>query len=101
MAPSNEALSVPPTLKAEYLRPGVSQSFSHPLPSISRTAPTKEKTTFLSALRTSVVKLQEEVNEYLTARMEEDRATAATHGAKLDENKEEENYGEEVVEDEN
>ena len=44
--------------------------------------------------------MQKEVNGFLTARMEEDKTIAATNGAKFDEKKEEENYGEDVVEDE-
>ena len=100
MAPSNEDGRVGPLLKAEYTSPIASQTFSHPLPSTSLAAPTTQKTSYLSALRASVVKLQEEVNGFLTRKMEEDKAIAATNGTKVDEKKEEENYGEEVVEDE-
>lgn len=102
MAPSNDSSKACPVLKAEYVSPGATQTFSHPLPSTSAAGSTEEKTSYLSALRTSIVKLQEEVNEFLTAKMEEDKAIAASNGAKakVDEKKEEENYGEEVVEDE-
>lgn len=55
---------------------------------------------YLSALRKSVVRLQEEVNEFLTAKMEEDKDLAAGAGVEVDDRAEEENYGEETVEDE-
>lgn len=81
----------PPTLSATYNSPTTSQTFTHPLPS------TKEKTAYLSALRKSVTQLQEDVNTFLTSKMEEDKALA---GEKMDEKAEEENYGEEKVEEE-
>ncbi len=43
-----------------------------------------------------MVRLQDEVNVFLTARMEEDKALASLAGVKGDDRKEEENYGEEV-----
>lgn len=54
---------------------------------------------YLSALRKSVVELQDEVNGFLTTKMEEDKALAASAGMKADDKVEEENYGEEKVED--
>lgn len=99
MASSDGGTKPALTLKADYLSPGTSQTFSHPLPATSPAASTKEKTAYLSALRTSIVKLQEEVNSYLTTKMEEDKANAIGNGAKVDEKKEEDNYGEEDVED--
>lgn len=100
MAASDASPKSAPTLKAEYLSPGASQIFSRPLPATPPAASTKEKTAYLSALRTSIVKLQEEVNTFLTTKMEDDKAIAIGNGAKVDEEKEEENYGEEVVKDE-
>lgn len=100
MAPSDASPRAPPTLKADYLSPGALQTFSHQLPATSPAASTKKKTAYLSALRTSIVKLQEEVNTFLTTKMEEDKAITAANGPKVDEKKEEDNYGEEVVEDE-
>ncbi|KAL2155379.1 hypothetical protein VTH82DRAFT_120 [Thermothelomyces myriococcoides] len=63
------------------------------------------KAKYLSELRQSVISLQDRVNKELTARMEEDKAqeasSAAGSGAKaVDDEKEEENYGEEVQEEE-
>jgi len=86
----------PPTLSATYNSPTTSQTFTHPLPS-TPTPSTKEKTAYLSALRKSVTQLQEDVNTFLTSKMEEDKALA---GEKMDEKAEEENYGEEKVEEE-
>ena len=85
-------------LQADYASPNVTKSFTHPLPAASN-ASTEEKTNYLSALRKSVVKLQEEVNGFLTTKMEEDKALAAGAGMKIDDKAEEENYGEEKVED--
>ncbi|KAI4185884.1 MAG: hypothetical protein L6R41_003856 [Letrouitia leprolyta] len=87
------------TLTATYTSPSLSQSFTHPLPS-SMTTSTAEKTEYLSNLRQSVTKLQDEINTFLTEKMEEDKALAAKAGLKVDEKKEEERYGEEDVEDE-
>ena len=86
------------SLKADYASPTTTETFTHPLPSASNTS-TKEKTKYLSALRTSIVQLQEEVNGFLTTKMEEDKALAAGAGMKADDQAEEENYGEEKVED--
>jgi len=61
---------------------------------------TKEKSVYLSALRKSITQLQEDVNGFLTLKMEEDKALAADAGIKMEEKVEEENYGEEIVEDE-
>lgn len=91
--------SVTPTtvLWAEYKTPTESKTFSHSLPSAAVTS-TTQKSAYLSALRSLVVQTQEEVNAFLTAKMEEDKAAASMAGMKVDEKKAEENYGEEVVE---
>ncbi|KIE01145.1 EKC/KEOPS complex, subunit Gon7, partial [Metarhizium majus ARSEF 297] len=66
----------------------------------------QDKTHFLQALRKAVTDTQEQINKELTARMEEDKAREAASGATIaarlgaDEDKEEENYGEEVQEEE-
>ncbi|KAA6414495.1 MAG: hypothetical protein FRX48_01244 [Lasallia pustulata] len=96
----SDSPKVAPTLKAKYVSPSASQTISHSLPPTSPTDPTSKKTAYLSMLRVRIVEMQREVNGLLTAKMEKDKAIAATNGAKVDEKKEEENYGEEVVEDE-
>ncbi|KAM4066918.1 gon7 family protein [Hirsutella rhossiliensis] len=58
-----------------------------------------DKTQYLEALRQAVDDAQAQINKELTARMQEDNAAAGNKiAAKLgiDEDKEEENYGEEV-----
>lgn len=63
------------------------------------------KTEHLTTLRANVAKLQDNVNTFLTAKMVEDNAAAAekprdTTRATKDEQREEDFYGEEVVDDE-
>ena len=95
MASSNQNLT------ANYRAPGApTRSFTQPLPACSRTPATEERTAHLSALHTSVGKMQDEVNAFLTQKMEEDKNVAGGGADAMKEAKEEENYGEEVVEDE-
>lgn len=74
------------------------------------TTTTQQKQASLAALRSATVNMQDDINALLTARMDEDNARTAaaaigaTGGAgsqnkkqKVDENAEEDNYGEEVV----
>ncbi|MCJ1388463.1 hypothetical protein MMC18_001310 [Xylographa bjoerkii] len=89
-----------PSLKADYASPTGTHQFEHSLKALPVQFSTVEKTAYLSALRSSVTHLQEEVNSFLTAKMEEDKAVAAPSTGAMDDKKEEENYGEEVVEDE-
>lgn len=89
------------TLSATYKSP-TNEPFvySHKIPA-PPSATTTDRTAYLAALRKAVAGLQESINTELTARMEEDKAReGATNGAKkgVDEAKEEDNYGEEVVE---
>lgn len=93
------------TLQATYSSPtNAAFEVSKPLPSLSSDSSTDDKTKYLAALRDAVTQTQADVNKELTARMEEDKTAAAAgaNGAPLavDEDKEEENYGEEVQEDE-
>lgn len=86
-------------LQAVYTAPDATKSFQHAIPMTSVTAsdPLAAKLAHLRALQSLVPKLQDEVNVYLTARMEEDKKAQGQASEK--EAKEEENYGEEVVED--
>jgi hypothetical protein len=75
------------------------------LPTPATSAPT-ERVAYLSKLRAATAELQKTINEELTQRMEADKLRAAEGTAEagrksdiVDEGKEEENYGEEVVED--
>ncbi|POR31954.1 Uncharacterized protein TPAR_07835 [Tolypocladium paradoxum] len=83
-------------LTAAYTSPtnepfGVTASI--PAPPSSSTADT---TAYLDALRTAVADTQDQVNRALTQRMEEDKARDGAPKLAVDEDKEEENYGEEV-----
>ena len=103
----------PPTLTATYTNTSSSNTkqFRYPLKTPQRpTSATESKVAFLNSLRQSTKQLQNDVNEFLTAKMEEDKAAAATttastngvtkadHGAKPQDEEEEENYGEEAPE---
>lgn len=96
MAPQE---SVAPTtvLRAEYKSPAESKTFTHTLPSAVVTS-TTEKSAYLATLRGLIVQTQEDVNAFLTVKMEEDKAVASMAGLKTDDRKAEENYGEEIVE---
>ncbi|KAH8811558.1 hypothetical protein F5884DRAFT_749928 [Xylogone sp. PMI_703] len=95
-------------LSASYQSP-TSAAFTHieKLPAPPSESP-KDRTAYLAALRGAVGELQGKINKELTSRMEEDKAReaagqkaptgAAGKGAVIDEAKEEDNYGEEVVE---
>lgn len=86
-------------LQATYTSPTSSKTFTHSLPS-APAASTEAKTAYLSALRRSVVKLQEDLNGFLTTKMEEDKTLVASAGIKANDKAEEDNYGEERVEEE-
>lgn len=83
-------------LQAIYTAPGASQTFQHAIPAEANADPLATKQAHLRALQSLVPKLQNEVNVFLTERMEEDKKSQGVISEK--EAKEEENYGEEVVE---
>jgi hypothetical protein len=88
-------------LTADYNAPlSESRSFSHSLPACSSTPSTEDRRAYLSSLHASIGKLQDEVNSFLTQKMEDDQKMAVTGRGIMDEVKEEQNYGEEVVDDE-
>jgi hypothetical protein len=103
MASNNSSEQV---LRAVYESPQPSTrtfeyQLSSPIASCDPSAEnTKVKVAYLSELRSMVPKLQDEINVFLTERMEEDKKEAEAQGRQLSakEAKEEENYGEEVVE---
>jgi hypothetical protein len=107
------------TLHATYTSPSESKIFSNLLsaPPRSSHSPTavKDKVNYLSELRASTKQLQEDINAFLTQKMEEDRLGVAVAGQKdvvggtgkekmgEEKTKEElleENYGEEGMGDE-
>ncbi|TKA32869.1 hypothetical protein B0A50_01095 [Salinomyces thailandicus] len=93
------------TLKAIYTSPTSTQVFSSNLPLLaSKPAEqsVQEKTAYLSALRSQATQMQNDVNTFLTQKMEEEKAveSGAAKKTKAQEEKEEQMYGEEDLEDE-
>ncbi|KAF9698574.1 hypothetical protein EKO04_003393 [Ascochyta lentis] len=76
------------TLSADYAAPSGTHAFSAPLPAVSSSASTTDRLAFLGALQSDLKTLQANINAFLTQKMADDKASDA---------KEEENYGEEVV----
>ncbi|KAI1759090.1 hypothetical protein GGR53DRAFT_178070 [Hypoxylon sp. FL1150] len=79
-------------------------TISTPLAPPKDPSSTEQKTAYLRSLRDAVSDLQSRVNSELTGRMEDEAsslggAAAGKKGKGVDEAAEEENYGEEVVED--
>ncbi|KAM3076155.1 hypothetical protein ACMFMF_005494 [Clarireedia jacksonii] len=79
---------------------------THKIPTPA-TEKVSDRTAYLGALRKANIDMQERINKELTARMEEDKVREAgdangikKNGGAVDETKEEDNYGEEVVEEE-
>ncbi|KAE8360562.1 Gon7 family-domain-containing protein [Aspergillus caelatus] len=92
-------------LRAVYSAPQSTQTFEYsiasPLPSTDSSPENVPiKVAYLSELRKLVPNLQNDINVFLTERMEEDKKLAEAQGRQISEQerKEEENYGEEVVE---
>ncbi|OCL03885.1 hypothetical protein AOQ84DRAFT_301913 [Glonium stellatum] len=91
-------MSAPTQVTAHYNSPGRNpKDFVHSLPELSSNPSTADRTAYLSKLRAEVVELQSSINVFLTQKMEEDNV--ASGKSAVDDVKEEENYGEEVVED--
>lgn len=85
------------TVSAEYSGDNVQHTFSYSLPDNANLDSTKDVTEFLVKLRQSTIKMQKDVNAFLTQKMEEDKAKdTAQNGTKVDEDKEEDMYGEEA-----
>ncbi|KAF2263156.1 hypothetical protein CC78DRAFT_581718 [Lojkania enalia] len=87
-----------PSITATYTSPTNTPS-PHPLsaslPAISPDPSTKNRVAYLVAMQSAVRTLQSEVNAFLTQRMDDDKAQGGA-GAKADDVKEEETYGEEI-----
>ena len=94
MAPDTQNNSI---LTADYRSGKETAEFRRTLGPIAADPPTAERVEYLASLRTSVAELQEEINTFLTKKMDEDK-TPSNKSQTLDDRQEEENYGEEVVE---
>ncbi|PNS21003.1 hypothetical protein CAC42_3340 [Sphaceloma murrayae] len=85
-------------LKAAYRSPADQKILDTPLGSIAdANASTQARAAYLSDLRSKTSKLQDDINAFLTQKMDEDKAGQVASGlsGKVDEDKEEEMYGEE------
>lgn len=85
-----------PALTAVYTSPASasdSSISSTPLPELSSTPSTDDRVAFLAALQNAVKTGQDDVNTFLTKKMEEDKAAVGKQ--ELEDEKLEENYGEE------
>ncbi|KAM0256522.1 hypothetical protein ACHAQJ_004933 [Trichoderma viride] len=92
-----------PALTASYSSPASAPfSITKSIPAPPTPLDPAGKSKYLESLRASVATAQDQINKELTTRMEEDKAREAAVGAQtaVDEEKEEENYGEEVQEEE-
>jgi hypothetical protein len=77
------------SLTATYTSPTSSQTFTSSLPALFSPPTTSDRVAYLSALSLSLKDMQKDVNEFLTQKMADDKAA--------DDVKDEETYGEEVV----
>ncbi|KAF7716335.1 Uncharacterized protein PECH_000117 [Penicillium ucsense] len=84
------------TLKAVYAAPDSSTTLSHTIAVDTSKDSFAAKQSHLTTLQALVPQLQEEINVFLTERMEEDKKAQGAVSEK--EARGEENYGEEVVE---
>jgi len=95
------------SISAVYTSSTDSKTFDQPLPS-TQPSDTASKIASLAQLRGSTKQLQDHVNAFLTAKMDEDKAASSsaadaggsTTKSKAPDEEEEENYGEEKVDDE-
>lgn len=84
-----------PSASAVYASPNSSQSFQHPVAPSPAPDNVHAKTAYLAQLGQSTRKLQDDINAFLTERMDEDKKSAEVSEREA---REEENYGEENVE---
>ena len=95
--------AIPASLTASYTSPTVSKVFSLALPAVPTSDSVDEKTAFVAAVRVNTSQMQDDINVFLTQKMEEDKAQEiAAAGGDLkknakEEEREEEMYGEEDV----
>lgn len=92
-------------IKARYLSPNETKKFDLGIPSKIPKPDSqnfvKEKSMFISELRSNAKSLQEQMNSFLTEKMTEDKLRNRTIADSHFDEEEEQNYGEEKVEDEN
>ncbi|KAI5200514.1 hypothetical protein E4T39_05637 [Aureobasidium subglaciale] len=85
-------------LTAVYTSPTATNTFSAPLSSApTKTTSPQERSQLLGDLRDKVVQMQEDINQYLTRKMDQDKAATEGGAESNHEDLEEQMYGEEVV----
>jgi hypothetical protein len=81
-----------PALTATYASPtSSSHTFASELPTLSSPPSTADRVAYLAELASALKNMQKDVNEFLTQKMADDKAA--------DDAKDEETYGEEIVDD--
>ena len=90
-------------ISATYSSPDSSSAatFKYPLPtSVLAISSMADKTSYLDTLRTAVVRLQEDVNVFLTRKMDDDKTARPDQDRQSEKLEQDENeYGEEGVDD--
>jgi hypothetical protein len=93
-----------PAITAEYTSPTATSphNISQPLPSISASPSTDDRVAYLAEMQKAVKLLQDDVNVFLTQKMDEDKAGSGNGNGngKADDAQAEDYYGEEVVDEE-
>ncbi|KAF3047977.1 hypothetical protein E8E12_003705 [Didymella heteroderae] len=87
--PQNTFIVTMSNLSADYASPNGTQNFSAQLSAVSSSSSTSDRVAYFADLQANLKTLQSDINTFLTQKMADDKAGDA---------KEEENYGEEVVE---
>ena len=98
MTASEDHLPESTILQVIYSSPQGPSTFSKSLPATLPPTTTKERKSYLSRLRSSVSIIQEEVNQFLTTKMEEDKASVFHYATDVEvDDQEEDDYGEETA----
>ena len=99
---ANAASPASQSLMGTYTSPTATHTLSSALPPLPlKDSSVDDKTEYLSCLRSNVSQMQDDINAYLTQKMEEDKAQEAGVMGKRpnkDEDRQEEMYGEEDAE---
>ena len=85
-------------IAVEYTSPTSTQTFSSPLSATPTSqSSVQEKSQYLADLRANVSQMQDDINSFLTKKMDEDKAAQEGQSSAKDEEREEQMYGEENV----
>jgi hypothetical protein len=86
-------------ITVKYTAPSTEpQLFQRSLTTCPSNPSTEQRTDYLGELRSSISQVQADINAFLTQKMEEDNAKSGQ--SNVNDEKEEENYGEEAVDEE-